>query len=305
MSRKGVLLVLMAVCCAGFLPSYGQGLADPAGWQRDLENWRAARAHAIAARDGWLSLAGLEWLKPGLNALGSAPGAQLRLPATAAARVGLITVSGRTVQLLSPVGGFPAGLTLDGHPAREGVLSTADASPTVIGLGTLTMTVAERAGRFVLCVKDAASPALAGFKGLNWYAPNARRVVLAEWSPYKTPQVAEIPTALGSSLHLTTPGVARFELDGQPVEVEPVVEGKTLLFILRDQTSTSTTYAGGRFLRTQWPDNGLEKAGTVVLDLNRLENPPCAYTQYATCPLAPEKNRLSVAIEAGEKRYAQ
>jgi uncharacterized protein (DUF1684 family) len=80
-------------------------------------------------------------------------------------------------------------------------------------------------------------------------------------------------------------------------------KGHTLLFILRDATSTTTTYPGGRFLHTQTPDHGLDQPGTVVLDFNRLENPPCAYTDLATCPLPQEMNRLSLAIEAGEKRY--
>jgi uncharacterized protein (DUF1684 family) len=43
----------------------------------------------------------------------------------------------------------------------------------------------------------------------------------------------------------------------------------------------------------------------VILDFNRLYNPPCAYTPYATCPLPPEQNKLKVAIEAGEKRFTQ
>jgi uncharacterized protein (DUF1684 family) len=52
------------------------------------------------------------------------------------------------------------------------------------------------------------------------------------------------------------------------------------------------------------PDHGLDKPGKLILDFNRLENPPCAYTPYATCPLPPERNRLPVALQAGEKRYA-
>jgi uncharacterized protein len=38
-----------------------------------------------------------------------------------------------------------------------------------------------------------------------------------------------------------------------------------------------------------------------VLDFNRATNPPCAYTDLATCPLPPPENRLPVPIEAGEK----
>jgi len=37
-----------------------------------------------------------------------------------------------------------------------------------------------------------------------------------------------------------------------------------------------------------------------VLDFNRAYSPPCAFTDFATCPLPPAPNRLSVAIEAGE-----
>ncbi len=39
----------------------------------------------------------------------------------------------------------------------------------------------------------------------------------------------------------------------------------------------------------------------VTLDFNRAVNLPCAYTEFATCPLPPAGNRLAVAVEAGEK----
>jgi uncharacterized protein (DUF1684 family) len=91
------------------------------------------------------------------------------------------------------------------------------------------------------------------------------------------------------------------------MRLEPVLESphdSTLFFILRDTTSQSTTYQAGRFLRTSFPDHGLAAPGTLVIDFNQLYNPPCAYTPYATCPLPPDQNRLPVALEAGEQRYA-
>ena len=57
-----------------------------------------------------------------------------------------------------------------------------------------------------------------------------------------------------------------------------------------------TTYAANRSLRVSAPDS----YGTVVLDFNRATNLPCAYTEFATCPLPPAENRLPVAVEAGE-----
>jgi hypothetical protein len=119
--------------------------------------------------------------------------------------------------------------------------------------------------------------------------------------------VEAIPTVLGTTLNLPAPGVATFTLNGKQFTLEPVLESagdKTLFFILSDQTLKTTTYQGGRFLHVPFPDHGLDEPGKLILDFNRLENPPCAYTSYATCPLPPERNRLPVALEAGEKRYA-
>jgi hypothetical protein len=306
MTRRLISFVSFFAVVALALPLGAQSLTDPAAWSRDLENWRTVHAKAIAAPGGWLSLTALDWLKPGFNSVGSDPASAVRLPALAPAHLGLITASGKTVQILAPAGGFPPELTIDGHPAREGALSTTNAAPSTIAWRGLTMIVMERAGRFVLRIKDADSPARAAFHGLNWFPPDPKLVVAARWVPYHPPQVEEIPTALGNSLHLPAPGLAMFLIDGEVQELEPVLEdpqSRSLFFILRDSTSTTATYPGGRFLHTQLPDHGLDQPGTLVLDFNRLENPPCAYTAFATCPLPPEQNRLDVPLAAGEKRY--
>jgi len=169
------------------------------------------------------------------------------------------------------------------------------------------MVVLNRGGNFALRIKDANSPTRTSFKGLNWYAPDPRLRIAAQWVPYTPPHVEQIPTIIGTTLDLPAPGLAQFTLNGKTLSLEPVLEdptGKTLFFILRDETSKTTTYQAARFLHTGIPDKGLDHPGTLILDFNRLENPPCAYTPYATCPLPPDQNRLPVPVEAGEKRYA-
>ncbi len=112
---------------------------------------------------------------------------------------------------------------------------------------------------------------------------------------------------IGTTLELTAPGIAEFTLGDKTLRLEPVIEPgekDVLFFILRDETSRTTTYQAARFLHTGLPDHGLDQPGLLTLDFNKLENPPCAYTPYATCPLPPEQNRLPVALEAGEQRYA-
>lgn len=276
-------------------------------WRADLDQWRERRAQEIDAPDGWLTLVGLDWLKPGVNSFGSAADNQIQIHSQAPDHIGSLTVSNKTVQLLSPSAGFPPDLTIDGQPAREGPLVVEGGKPSIIAWHGLTMVVLERGDRFALRTKDADSPTRKGFHGLNWYAADPHFSVDAQWIPFTPPHVEKIPTVIGTSLDLPAPGVAEFNLGGRTFQLEPVLEepaGKTLFFILRDQTSKETTYQAARFLHTGFPDHGLDKPGILILDFNRLENPPCAYTPYATCPLPPEKNRLPVAIEAGEKRYS-
>jgi uncharacterized protein (DUF1684 family) len=170
----------------------------------------------------------------------------------------------------------------------------------------MSFVVLPRGGHYALRIKDPGSPARTNFQGLHWYAPDLHYAVEAKWTPYNPPHRMQIPTVIGTTLDLASPGVAEFTLAGKTMRLEPVLEedtSKTLFFILRDTTSQSTTYGGGRFLHTAFPDQGLNKPGTLILDFNQLYNPPCAYTPYATCPLPPEQNRLPIAIEAGEQRY--
>jgi hypothetical protein len=48
--------------------------------------------------------------------------------------------------------------------------------------------------------------------------------------------------------------------------------------------------------------DGSNRSDTAILDFNKAENPPRAFTPYATCPLPPAGNSLDVEIKTGEKR---
>jgi uncharacterized protein (DUF1684 family) len=277
-----------------------------AAWQKDLAAWRAAREQEIAAPNGWLTLVGLDWLKTGFNSVGTAADNTVRIRADAPEHIGILTVNAKTVQLLAPVGGFPADLQVDGAPAREGALDTNAAKPPVITWHGLTLAVLARGDRFALRMKNTDAAARTGFHGLNWYPPDAKFRVEAKWIPFTPLRIVKIPTVLGTTIDLPSPGVAEFRLGNTTLRLEPVIEvpgSQILFFLLKDATSRAATYETARYLHTGLPDHGLDQPGTLILDFNRLENPPCAYSLYASCPLPPEQNRLAVAIEAGEKRY--
>ena len=284
--------------------------ADPTSttWKSDLLAWRAQQAKDLQAPNGWLTLIGLEWLKPGDNSFGSAPGNALVVHAPTAAYLGVVKLEGNTLQLSPPRGGYPKEVLVDGKPPADlqVLVSDTPGPPSKITTGSVTITVIHRDDRYALRIKDAKSPARVKFHGLKWYPPSEAYRVQAKWTPYNPPHQVPVPTILGTEIMSEVPGVAEFTLDGKTWRLEPIVENagdKDLFFIFRDSTSTSETYGAGRFLYTPLPDHGLSQPGEVTLDFNRAENPPCAYTPYATCPLPLPQNRLQVAIPAGQQRY--
>jgi uncharacterized protein len=299
----------LALLCAAALtaPSWAQ---DPA-WERDLTAWRAQHVADLKKPDGWLSLAGLEWLDPGDNSFGSAAGNKIHLPVGGPDHLGILHLEGTVVTLNPPAGAasFPEGFLVDGKPAQSQALHTNpdnDKGNPRMTIGSLNVYVVHRGERFALRIKDAKSPTLVGFHGLTWYPPDATYRLTARWIPYTPAKSIKLVTLIGTSYAQPVPGAAEFQLAGKTYQLEPVLEDPTvakLFFILRDTTSTTTTYGACRFLYTGFPTNELDKPGELVLDFNHLENPPCAYTPYATCPLPPPQNRLSIPLPVGEQRY--
>ncbi len=280
-----------------------------AGWQQEITAWRAQHAVELLKPDGWLALAGLEWLEPGDNSFGAAKGNKIHLPPSGPAHLGVLHLDGETVTLNPPPGGFPAGFQIDGKPVQAQMLHTdpdRDKNNPRLTIGTLNMYVIHRGHRFALRIKDAKSAALTGFHGLKWYAPNQSYRVTARWISYAPQKTFTIATLIGTSYPAQVPGSAEFTLHGKTFRLDPILEDPEvakLFFVLRDTTSATTTYGACRFLYTGFPDRGLDKPGELVLDFNRLENPPCAYTPYATCPLPPPQNRLPIPLPVGEQRY--
>lgn len=309
MKAKWRLVAIISVLmCAGAFLALADDV-DTTSWQRDLLAWRAKHAADLQKPDGWLALAGLEWLQPGDNPFGSAADSKLHLPAGAPEHAGVLQLEGESVRLNPPNGGFPPGLLVNGKTPEPQVLPTdpeVDKNNPRLTVGTLTFYVIRRADRFGLRIKNTKSAALVGFHGLKWYRPDPQYRLVAHWVPFTPHKTVKMATLVGTSYDADVPGAAEFALQGKTYRLEPLLEDPAeprLFFVLRDSTSSSTTYPACRFLYTGFPDHGIDKPGELVLDFNHLENPPCAYTPYATCPLPPAQNRLSIALPVGEQRY--
>ena len=269
-------------------------LLAQSSFKADEAAWRAKRLANLTKAEGWLSVAGLDWLSSGDNTIGSASDAALKLPAKAPARVGVLTWKEGKVHFKAAEGVTP---TLDGKPFLEGELKPDDAASTV-SLGDLRFGVIARGKRMGLRLRDLHSETFQKFKGIPSFAPDPAYRVVARFEPYAPMKDAQIATVIGTPMDAKIPGRVTFTLKGKAQSLEPVLDddGTTLFFIFRDGTTGHGTYPAGRFLYAE-----PAKDGKVILDFNRAENPPCAFTLYATCPMAPDENTLSVAVRAGEK----
>ena len=268
-----------------------------ADYVREVETWRRERAQRLTADGGWLTVAGLTWLKPGANRFGADKDNDVVLPSHASpAHAGqFVLEAGRVRVEVAP----QLAVTLAGQPVTQRELrSDRDgAAPDVLALGAITLQIIDRAGRLGVRLKDMRSAARRDFKGLAWYPITPAYRVIARFEAHAAPTTISVPSVLGGAEPMASPGTAVFELGGRTLRLAPVLEPgePRLFFILRDATSGKTTYGGGRFLYADPP-----RDGRVVLDFNKAYSPPCAFTPYATCPLPPESNRLPVPIEAGE-----
>ena len=266
----------------------------------EIENrkWRQEREAKLKAEDGWLTVAGLFWLKEGTNSVGAGSKQNIVLPRNSApANVGTLELANGVVTLKVADG---VNVHVNNKPVREFEMQfVGEKQPESFTVGSLKLSVIKRGDRYGLRVRDKNSEARREFKGLRWFPARESYRVTASFIPDNEPKEMMIMNVLGDELKMKTPGTLSFELHGKTYQLRPVIEDDEKLFILfRDSTAGKTTYGAGRFLYADLP-----KDGKVVLDFNRAENPPCAFTLYATCPLPPRQNFLPIAIEAGEMDF--
>jgi len=249
-----------------FILSAVAAAAEDTAYKDAIAKWRQQKEEALKADGGWLTVTGLFWLKEGENRVANAPGV-------------FDLHDGKTV-------------------FRDDRSASTEMGPKAsVNAGDRTFSVIERGGRYGVRVKDKQSQLRKDFRGQHWFPVREQYRIQAKFVSYPSRKSIAILNIIGNHLQLPSPGYAAFKIDGRELRLEPVLEEgeKELFFILRDQTSGKETYPAGRYLYTDLP-----RDGKVEIDFNKAENPPCAFTPYATCPLPPKQNILPARIEAGE-----
>jgi uncharacterized protein len=279
-------------------------LDDAAAHRAAVEEARARREAGLRDPTSWLSLVGLHWLQPGKQQFGASPTNDIVLRAEDGEIppvAGTLELTGGRV-VIQPARGVA--LTADGHPVLDGTELIDDQAdrPTTLELASLRLVVIRRGeGRLALRVKDTSAPALRTFGGLQYFDIDPRWRLIGRLMRAELGATIPVPDVVGDLLNEPTPGVVEFTVRGRPHRLDALeaMPGQ-LWLIFRDGTSGHETYGGGRFLMT----GAVEPDDSVEIDFNLAYNPPCAFSPFATCPLPPERNQLSVRIDAGEKVWA-
>ena len=295
------VLVLLAVagCTPSAPPPPAPTAPDPA-FEQAQQQWRAERHAALTAADGWTSLVGLHWLEHKAHYIGRGPGSGIRL-AVGPARLGLVSRQGAG-WVFTPERG--AGVQVAGRALRGPIAFASDSDPAPVKLqfddGKGELSLIHRGERHALRVKHADAPSRRGFKGIDYWPGGPQWQVKARFLAHPPGRTLPIADITGLTTAMPNAGRVEFERDGRLYRLEAIAgPGQPLFLIFADRTSGHGSYPPGRYLDTAAPD----ARGEVVLDFNHAYNPPCAFTPYATCPLAPPENRLDLAVQAGERTY--
>lgn len=148
---------------------------------------------------------------------------------------------------------------------------------------------------------------LASFKGLSFFAPDAKYAVVAKFVRTAYERPFEMPTSTKRKAMYQKYGEATFTLDGKTykLNIYQSLEGmqseayKDHLFLpFTDLTSGKESYGGGRYIDLKIP-----AANTILIDFNKAYNPYCAYNAGYSCPIPPRENHLKTAIRAGVKKF--
>lgn len=260
-------------------------ITDEDAFIREWEEWHQHHEGILSDPHGFLSITSIHWLTSEPQVFDDAPGRWSTGP------------DGVTVTL-----GDGEELLVEGNQVQGrhcfGVIP--ERGSVYAGFGDSKVEVAKRSGYDLIRPRHPDNPLRVSYHGTPAYSPDPRWVVAGRYEPFDEP----VPTTVGAAvegLEHVYHAVGHVEFDLQDTElVLTAFPGRPqghLLVLFTDATSGVTTYAANRSLVL----GPVASNGSVAVDFNRAVNLPCAYTDLATCPLPPRENRLSVAIEAGER----
>jgi len=263
-------------------------------YENSILKWREEVDTNLRRENGWLALAGLFWLRKGINVIGSNPESDILLPQRAPARLGTFEFDGNNVSLNIEI---DLQVEVNGVATRSTLLDADQEDvPSFINFSDMRMVVVRRSKGVGIRLWDNTRKERRLFPSRQWYPVKEELRVPATYTRYEIPKIVKMPDILGTTLDQPVQGFVSFELNGKKHElvVEELADHRLFIQFM-DLTNGNPTYPSGRYHYTDAHEDG-----RVFIDFNKAYSPPCAFTDYATCTFPPQENRLNIAIEAGE-----
>jgi uncharacterized protein (DUF1684 family) len=265
---------------------------------KQIEAWDKARIENLKAENGWLNLVDLIWLQEGNSSFGSSKNNKVIFPTSEIDSIaGYFERKGNVVTMFTANN---VALKIKGEVVKEAILFHPDSSKNpMVSYGNLRWTIIKRDQNIGIRLRNLKSAEIASFKGIERFAADTQWIIPAILIKENQPDKILITNVLGQTNQQKSAGKLQFKIAGKAYSLDALEEGDELFIIFGDETSGKTTYHTGRFLYAAKP--GAD--GKTILDFNKAFNPPCAFTDFATCPLPPKQNILPIEITAGEKLY--
>jgi len=262
-----------------------------------IHEWQDKMDEQLRAEDGWLTLAGLHWLSSGENLVGANPDHPVPLPAGVPETIGTLTLTNENDVVLETSPGISVTIDNKQISGKIELESDINRSPTIVYLSDISFFIVIRGARIGVRVKNAKSPVRLNFPGRVWWPVDEDLQVTAYISNHEPPKMVGVPDLLGDINQTAMDASLEFMLQGNTfaLDAQKLPSGQYYI-IFNDKSCSNGSYPPGRFLISELP-----KGDTVVIDFNKAYNPPCAFTDFATCPLPSKQNHLDVSIRAGER----
>ncbi len=276
---------------------------DQDAYVDSVKQWRDRAEQGLKRDNGWLTLAGRFQMKPGVNTFGTGADNDIVFPSelkgTGPARLGTLLVEKETGRVTLKLADGVS-MASDGKPfSGERAMGVSTEKRDWITMGRIAMHIIQREDRFILRLADNESLVRKNFPGRLWYDINTKYNVDATFTAYPPGRKIAIVNVIDEVSDEPCPGYVEFKLNGVKHKLDVVGDDADgMFFVIRDGTSGKTTYRPSRFLYVK---NKPKPGVSFKLDFNQAYNPPCAFSEFTTCPLPPEQNIMKTPIEAGEK----
>ena len=255
---------------------------------RRWERWRERRDAEFAKPHGWLSLTALHWLDEDPTAYDGLPGLWWADEAGIHHDPTPDTATDRR----------PDAVFIDGEPVTNaGLVWDRTTDAPAVALGEQHLELMERGGFLAIRVRDPHAPALAAYTGVPFFDYDPEWRIIGRYRAYPQAEEQVIGSAAARVETSTrVVGEVDLDIDGTTQTLKVTGGDGTWLVSFRDATSGRESAGACR-----WVWLSTEPAADLVIDFNFAANPPCAFSDYGTCPLPPAGNTLTAAVRAGER----